>query len=244
MADKKVSETIKQQRFAQKEFLELKKMESGEIKPEPKPSKIDSEPKTFKGKLSNIWYHFKWAIISVALAAVVISVCIAQCASRTDYDMKIVVYSESTYIPDELNNLMAEYIEKICPDINGNGKTDIQVINCSYSDKSTDAQNQILAKTKLQTSLAAEDSAFIYITDEKGLDYLNQIAEGVFHGESVKLDGDFYDYCNKNDLMKLPDGLYISCREIEGAAIGKSKNAKKIFDASQEVMEKIGVKSE
>lgn len=244
MADKKVSETIRQQRFAQKEFLELKKMESGEIKPEPKPSEIDSEPKTFKGKLSNIWYHFKWAIISVALAAVVISVCIAQCASRTDYDMKIVVYSESAYIPDELNNLMAEYIEKICPDINGNGKTDIQVINCSYSDKSTDAQNQILAKTKLQTSLAAEDSAFIYITDEKGLDYLNQIAEGVFHGESVKLDGDFYDYCNKNDLMKLPDGLYISCREIEGAAIGKSKNAKKIFDASQEVMGKIGVKSE
>ena len=244
MADKKVSETIRPQRFAQKEFLELKKLESGEIKPEPKPSEIDSEPKTFKGKLSNIWYHFKWAIISVALAAVVISVCIAQCASRTDYDMKIVVYSESAYIPDELNNLMAEYIEKICPDINGNGKTDIQVINCSYSDKSTDAQNQILAKTKLQTSLAAEDSAFIYITDEKGLDYLNQIAEGVFHGESVKLDGDFYDYCNKNDLMKLPDGLYISCREIEGAAIGKSKNAKKIFDASQEVMGKIGVKSE
>lgn len=244
MADKKVSETIKQQRFAQKEFLELKKMESGEIKPEPKPSEIDSEPKTFKGKLSNIWYHFKWAIISVALAAVVISVCIAQCASRTDYDMKIVVYSESTYIPDELNNLMAEYIEKICPDINGNGKTDIQVINCSYSDKSTDAQKQVLSKTKLQTSLAAEDSAFIYITDKKGLDYLNQIAEGVFHGESVELDKDFYDYCNKNDLMKLPDGLYISCREIEGAAIGKSKNAKKIFDASQEVMEKIGVKSE
>lgn len=244
MADKRVSETIKQQRFAQKEFLELKKMESGEIKPEPKPSEIDSEPKTFKGKLSNIWYHFKWAIISVALAAVVISVCIAQCASRTDYDMKIVVYSESTYIPDELNNLMAEYIEKICPDINGNGKTDIQVINCSYSDKSTDAQKQVLSKTKLQTSLAAEDSAFIYITDKKGLDYLNQIAEGVFHGESVELDKDFYDYCNKNDLMKLPDGLYISCREIEGAAIGKSKNAKKIFDASQEVMEKIGVKSE
>lgn len=244
MADKKVSETIRQQRFAQKEFLELKKMESGEIKPEPKPSEIDSEPKTFKGKLSNIWYHFKWAIISVALAAVVISVCIAQCASRTDYDMKIVVYSESTYIPDELNNLMAEYIEKICPDINGNGKTDIQVINCSYSDKSTDAQKQVLSKTKLQTSLAAEDSAFIYITDKKGLDYLNQIAEGVFHGESVELDKDFYDYCNKNDLMKLPDGLYISCREIEGAAIGKTKNAKKIFDASQEVMEKIGVKSE
>ena len=107
-----------------------------------------------------------------------------------------------------------------------------------------DAQNQVLSKTKLQTSLAAEDSAFIYITDKKGLDYLNQIAEGVFHGESVKLDGDFYDYCNKNDLMKLPDGLYISCREIEGAAIGKSKNAKKIFDASQEVMEKIGVNSE
>ena len=244
MADKKVSETIRQQRFAQKEFLELKKMESGEIKPEPKPSEIDSEPKTFKGKLSNIWYHFKWAIISVALAAVVISVCIAQCASRTDYDMKIVVYSESTYIPDELNNLMAEYIEKICPDINGNGKTDIQVINCSYSDKSTDAQKQVLSKTKLQTSLAAEDSAFIYITDKKGLDYLNQIAEGVFHGESVELDKDFYDYCNKNDLMKLPDGLYISCREIEGAAVGKTKNAKKIFDASQEVMEKIGVKSE
>lgn len=244
MANKKVSETISQQRFAQKEFLELKKMESGEIKPGPKPSEIDSEPKTFKGKLSNIWYHFKWVIISVAVASVVIAVCIAQCASRIDYDMKIVVYSESAYFPDELNNLMAEYIEKICPDINGNGKTDIQVINCSYSEKSTNTQNQVLAKTKLQTSLAAEDSAFIYITDKKGLDFLNQIADKVFHGESVKLGKDFYDYCNKNELMKLPDDLYISCREIDGAAIGKSKNARKIFDASQEVMEKIGVKSE
>ena len=50
MAIKKVSETIKQQRKAQKDFLELKKMQSGEMDAGPKPSDVEIKPKTFLEK--------------------------------------------------------------------------------------------------------------------------------------------------------------------------------------------------
>ena len=53
MAKKQVSETIKQQRKARKDFLELKKMQSGEIDTGPKPSEVAIVPKTFKEKLSS-----------------------------------------------------------------------------------------------------------------------------------------------------------------------------------------------
>ena len=52
MAKKSVSDTIAQQRKAREEFLELKKMQHGEIQAPPKPSEMAVEPKTFSEKLS------------------------------------------------------------------------------------------------------------------------------------------------------------------------------------------------
>ena len=56
MAKKKqVNPIIAEQRRAREEFLKLKRMQSGEIPTEPKPSEIAVKPKTFTEKLKNIW---------------------------------------------------------------------------------------------------------------------------------------------------------------------------------------------
>ena len=60
MAKKKVSDTLAQQRKARQDFLELKKMQHGEMDAGPKPSEIAIEPKTFTEKVKNYWFHFKW----------------------------------------------------------------------------------------------------------------------------------------------------------------------------------------
>jgi len=46
MADKKESDTLRQRRHAQQEFLRLKKMQSGELDAGPKPSEV-AAPLTF-----------------------------------------------------------------------------------------------------------------------------------------------------------------------------------------------------
>lgn len=239
MAKKKVSDTIKQQRYAQEEFLKLKKMESGEIPTEPKYSEEEIKPKSFGEKVSNFWFYYKWVIISVISLAVVLAICISQCAGKKNYDMKIVLFSNENYIPDDTTDYIAEYFEKLCPDVNGDKKFSVEIINCSFSSKS-DTQTINSMKLRIQNMIAAEESAVLYITDEAGLKYLRGISSDIFTENSLNLGKDFYDSCDKSGFSKLPENLILSCRDTEKSLIGKSAKSKKIFSAAQEIIKKIG----
>ena len=76
MAKKKVSDTIAQQRKARQDFLELKKMQSGEMDAGPKPSETEIKPQTFKEKAENYWFHHKWHTIGGIFAIVSIIILI------------------------------------------------------------------------------------------------------------------------------------------------------------------------
>ena len=95
MANKKESDTLRQRKFAQKEFLELKKMQNGEMNPPPKPSEVQVEPSTFGEKVKNLWYHSKWAIIALAALIICIALLITQCATKTEYDATVVLFTYS-----------------------------------------------------------------------------------------------------------------------------------------------------
>ena len=57
MSDKNKNEIIEEQRRAREEFLRLKRMQSGEIKADPKPSEVALLPKTPKEKIANCLYN-------------------------------------------------------------------------------------------------------------------------------------------------------------------------------------------
>lgn len=238
MSQKKESETLSQQRFAREEFLKLKKMQQGEIEAEPKPSEIYKSPLTAKEKIKNYWYHDKFIIITVAILTVCIALLITQCATKTEYDATVVVFTYSI-TGDENCKLMGEYLEKYANDINGDGKVNINVVNCSLNGSDLNSNYNFNARTKAQTILASDANALLFITDEESYKYLSSISKdgNLFEGEPILFEKDFYEFCNTEDnFYETPENLQISCRDINGTVIEKDKNIDSYYKEAQTIL--------
>lgn len=241
MAKKKSNDIIEEQRRAREEFLKLKKMQSGEMDTGPKPSEVAIVPKTLPEKLKNIWFHDKWFIIGGLLLALAITVMVAQCASREKYDLEVVVFSYDI-VADANNDAIAEYLEQYCEDIDGNGEVNIQIVNCSYNKDSNDRQYQMTMSQKLTAVIAADANALLFITDADSYEYLNGLSEDnvLFDGDPIALGEDFYEECTVEDVFShLPEGLQISCRNIDGKTISSDKNIKAYYEQSQNIIKAI-----
>ncbi len=236
MAKKKGSDTLRQQRFAREEFLKLKKMQQGELEPEPKPSEV-AVKLSFKEKLKNIWYHDKIAIISVTFIIVAVAFFIAQCVSKPKYDMTVVVFSHE--IAGDVNcDKMAEYLKQYCDDINGDGEVNINVINCSINIEN-DADQYSFANRNNVTTYFTDATAMLYITDESSYKEMtsNEKDVPIFEGEPLKFGEDFYEFCEDDGTFSnLPKGLQISCRNLDGAQIANDKNADDYYDNAQAIL--------
>ena len=244
MSEKKknVSDTISQQRKAREEFLELKRMQSGEIDAPPPPSAEAKLPQTAEEKAKNFWYYYRWPVIAVIAIAIVVAICVKQCVSKPDYDLRIVLYTSSPVSDDDCDR-MAEYFKQFCEDVNDNGKVQVQVINCSYSE--TGNRSVVLANnTKVQSIIASEYDVLLYITDETTRKYLNSVSDS---GEllekkyTVALGDDFYEQCegDGDDIFKIPENLSVSRRVIYGTTLEKNKKAVKYYKSAGEVLDRL-----
>lgn len=239
MANKKESDTLRQRRFAQQEFLKLKKMQSGELDAGPKPSEVYVAPSTFSEKFKNIWYHDKWVILIVLALAACISVFVAQCATKTKYDATIVVFTHSI-TGDQNCEKMGEYLKPYFKDINDDGEVNISVINCSIEESQGNSNASYMARTKASTIIASEPSALLFITDDGSYEHLSSLSKEIdlFEGEPIKFEEDFYEFCKEADnLFTTPKGLQISCRTIEGTTIAKDKNIDTYYNQAQAVLD-------
>lgn len=239
MAKKKVSDTLAQQKKARESFLELKKIQSGEIEPAPKPSEEAISPQTLTEKISNFWFHFKWHVIATVFFTVGLSVLITQCASRPKYDMQVIYF---TYTPviDEQTALIADYFETLCPDINGDGKVEVGVLNCSMKPNTANQQYNHDSLSKLQAYIAGEDDALLYITDDESIKYFDKDGFGdFFDTKPLELSDEFYDASKSPNFGVLPENLSISCRRIDNTIIGTSSKAAKVYKASIEILGKL-----
>ena len=236
MAKKQVSETIKQQRKARNDYLELKKMQNGEIEAGPKPSEVAIIPKTFKEKLEHLWFYHGVTIITLLISVVVLSVLVSQCASKKKCDLKVVIYT-SSYVDVENNDYISEYLAKHIEDINGDGISDIQILNCSYTANDKDAQYEYNMTTKIQAIIAGEADALLFITDDVTHEKLTNISDKIFDSDPVKLNEDFYKNCDKATYTKLPENLTISCRAIEGTTLEHNKNVQTYYKESRKIID-------
>ncbi len=237
MAQKKESETLRQRRHAQQEFLKLKKMQQGELDAGPKPSEIVA-PLTFGEKLKNIWYHDKFALSVIAIIIIAVALLCVQCATKTVYDATVVVFTH-TITGDPNCDKMGEYLLPYCPDLNDDGEVNINVINCSINpnDKSDYSYTN---RSKAQSLLANDASALLFITDDDSFEYLMSLSENIslFEGEPYEFQQDFYDFCaDASDFYDTPDNLQISCRTIKGAAIEKDNKVDQYYAQAQAILE-------
>ncbi len=239
MSNKKESDTLRQRKFAQQEFLKLKKMQQGELEAGPKPSEVYAAPLTFGEKIKNIWYHDKWAIVIVAAMTLCIALLVAQCATKTKYDATVVVFTYSI-TGDNNCEKMGEYLKPYCKDINGDGEINLNVVNCSLEESQGNSDYSYTARTKASTLIASEASALLFITDDESYKYLSGLSEEIdlFEGEPIKFREDFYEFCeDKKSIYTTPEGAQISCRTIEGTTIERDKNIDTYYDQAQTILD-------
>ncbi len=231
----KKSETLTQRNKAQRDLIELKKMQAGELEPGPKPSEQAVAPKTFKEKRENFFYHYKYVVMIGLFIAVVAVVLIVDLAKKVDYDSKVVVFSyDATY--SSYSEKISDYFEQFYADINENGKVDIAAIDCSVDPKDvTELRTGKL--TRLHSMLSVEDDALIFLVDEESVKHFTEALDHeLFKSENMVLLGDdFYEFI-KIEGLPMPDTkVYAAVREVDGTTIdGKNKAA---YEAAKQVLE-------
>ena len=240
MSEKETNEILEEQRRARQEFLELKKMQSGEMEAPPKPSEVAIVPKTPKEKWDNFWFQYKWYVVAITAVTVVLAVLITQCATRTKYDMEVVYFTYTAAL-DEQTNAVAKYIARYSEDVNGDGEINIQVVNCSFNGKSGDTQYRYTMMTKLQAMIAGDQNAMLFITDEDSYKYLADLSDGdgLFDGEPFMLGEEFYKATETDSYGKLPEGLRIACRRVSDTVLESKKGSSDAHTNAEKTLEAI-----
>lgn len=241
MSQKDSNEILEEQRRARQEFLELKKMQSGEMEAPPKPSEIAIVPKTPKEKWDNFWFQYKWYVVAITAITVVLAVLITQCATKTKYDLEVVYFTYTAAL-DESTKAIGDYIAKYGEDLNGDGKVNVQVINCSFSKSgNTNTQYQYTVMTKLQALIAGDQNALLFITDKKSYEYLDNLSDSssLFEGEPCLFGEDFYTATKSEQFGSLPEGLQISCRKVSNTVIENKKGISEVYELSKKIINSI-----
>ncbi len=240
MSDKKTNEILEEQRRARQEFLKLKQMQKGEIAPGPKPSEVAYVPKTAGEKLSNFWFQYKVAVISILITVVLLAVLITQCATRVENDLEILYFTYSPTL-DVQTEKMAEYFEKYATDVNGDGEVNVAVLNCSISKENRDIQYRNTILTKVQTVLVGNEKSLLVIADDESVKYFDNIKmeDGVFKPDPIVLGEDFYSSIKVEGLEDLPKEFSLYLRNVSGTVIEKNKDIKIYYNASKKLIENL-----
>ena len=132
-------------------------------------------PKGFKAKAENFWYHYKYHTIALLVVFVTLAVSIAQCATKTDYDYKIVAATRSvTLSTGQIQAITAE-LNRYGEDLNGDGEVNLLIVDCTLDGNTSDYQALLAKQQKLQALLMTDTEAMLFLTDNKCLQWIDEL---------------------------------------------------------------------
>lgn len=186
---------------------------------------------TFKQKIENYWYHYKWHTIITLFFVFTALVCLVQCSTKENPDDKALLYVNQNLL-DTAANQLSETLCEYTEDYNGDGKVLYRVNNVSFNGNNLAGVNYSVANSEKLLSAVATAEYVLYIVDGHGYEYMSDSSVEVFEK---------YDFCNDLDgrawnwkgskLQQsfadsdLPENLYFCIRKIEGTTAEKNKNA-------------------
>lgn len=80
-------------------------------------------------KLDNFWFYYKWHTIIALFVIFVLTVCIAQSCSKTEYDVNVLYAGPYAFSTSEINATIAELNEAMPKDYNGDGEKNTGFVN-------------------------------------------------------------------------------------------------------------------
>ncbi len=233
------NEILEEQRKARKQYLELKKMQEGKTDAPSKPSE-EAHPLTTSEKIKNFWDYHKWHVLGVILAIVLVVFSVSECVNRVEPDVNVVLFSYKGMVEEQVEMLI-DYMENVCEDVNGDGQIRVGIINCSYNKSNDDKQYEYTVLNKLQATLAADDEAMLFVTDKESYQYFlsDDSMKGLFTSEPIVFSKDFCERVADEDEEFYAEHLQISCRTYYGTVLEGKKNAEERYKASQKIIEDI-----
>ena len=166
------------------------------------------EKKSFKSKLENFWYYYKWHTLGALVVLLAVGVGLSQCIGRVDID--IVVYYLSadpiSYAEDKTN--LKKALEPYVRDYTGDGKVRIEIENY-FIGENHDAD---MVKDNLRnfSNMYTAGSVMLIMVDDAGLKQMTEV-------------GYFGDISDLTDEPLLYDGTVWNA---EGSAFKKSESLK------------------
>ncbi len=236
MSEKK-SETLRQREKAQKDLLELKKIQQGQLDATVLKKEEAKIPMTFSEKASNFFFHHKWKVVTAICAALVLSIVIHSEVTKIRPDTTLTLYCFE-YYSEENVAAVAGWMEEKFPDTNGNGKSQVTVQNCSFTLEAGNKSYIDEMQRKLQSLLLEEDALF-YIMDEDSLDYFKNgtsISVDIFPEEdTVELGDEFSSLIKNNATFSKTNRRYLCLRTVSDKTDPAYVAAKKIIEDMKKI---------
>ncbi len=189
---------------------------------------------TFKQKLENYWYHYKWHTIVVVFFLITFAVCFTQCALKEKPDDKALLYVNQNLLDNaanDLSNELARYID----DYNDNGEILYRVNNVSYNKDSMGTVNYSVANSERLMAAVATAEYVMYIVDENGYNYFMTEQTKLFETYDFMPDkgGTAWNWNGSSLQVKmknsgLPDNLYFCIRKVSGTTTENDKTVNRL----------------
>lgn len=243
---------IEEQRKRQQELLELKKKKAefeqniDEFEPV---GPVAALPQTEFGRFKNFMHYAKGTIIFSLIVAVILTIGVVQCSTRTKYDCTVVLYMKQSVNSTMIENL-ATVLEQYCEDTNGDGEVNVLVMDCAIPDDQRMGETGQATATRLMGQFASEE-AIVYIVDKAALEELITLSDGNFVSDSLKLpeydgkayplNGTIFDEAFNVVLEGYSEKFeyYIIRRNVKGTAIEDKKNVDKFSQQGDRLIESI-----
>ena len=130
-----------------------------------------------KEKWKNFWYYYKFHIIAIIFAVLLVSYSLAECIGKVKLDLSVSCYT-ATLIDDSKVNVLCDEFKKNIDDITGNDQIDVDIV-VNMTDISTPSEQTQAVFMKFSAELAAGES-FGYILDDRFLAMLKNGNEDCF----------------------------------------------------------------
>ena len=124
------------------------------------------------------WDYYKWRVIGIALAIVIIVVTCVQCATREKYDFHVLYTGRMTFSDNHVETIQNALNERI-EDVDGDGKTNIFFHQLKVSGDAMNAEYDYGISQRFDIEVMSGDAALFFLSEEE----LNKI-----------LGAEMYDY--------------------------------------------------
>lgn len=210
--------------------MALAGVDPSELAPPPPPK----EPKTFREKCSNFWYHYKPFVIIGAFLLVVGGWLLVQTLTKDTPDYHVVAVTELPLYNEELDG-MEGYLAAHGEDIDGDGKIEVEVENLTPSFYDEMAPNVGHADMQKLMSYLSTGERMMFVFDQVSFEGFSETvasvtSEGYTFFAPLHTSSDNYDenehYWNwigdervaEYGLSELPENVYFGVRSPEGMA--------------------------